>query len=239
MIPLPKPRLSRASTRLFEETIVFTHHFGGHGASTKRHQDFVNELGYDCVSFTLTCDWQPSYRAHLREIWKTQLRHVLDEVAGPKILYTFSSPSITTADILANEPRADIRAWICDGGPFLETFHCLKNYYREQTRLPAWGQWAAATVGYFVIGGWGLPAAVREWMKNISPEIGILSIRAGQDKLVPEHAIDAFFASGDDLHLEKFELPSAEHLEGLKNFPSEYKPRVKEFLLPYSRAIKV
>jgi hypothetical protein len=216
---------------------VFTHHFGGHGSSTKRHQDFVNELGFDCVSFSLDCEWKPSMRMSLREVWVAQLTHILDQVPGDKILYTFSSPSMVTPQVLIEGHRTDIRAWICDGGPFLDLFHCFQNYYKHQKDFTGVMNRVAASLGYVVIGAVGLSRRVRRWMAAFPPDVPVLSIRAGHDHLVSERAIDSFFAAGAQMNLQKVAIPEAEHLEGLKNFPNIYKPAVKEFLTTYAQTL--
>ena len=221
-----------AKTRSFQETIVFTHHFGGQSSSTRRHQEFVNQLGFDCVSFNFRYNEIP-----WGKFWKRQLLQVLDEVPGDKIIYSFSSPSVATASAIVDEGRKDIKAWITDGGPFLEAFDCLVNYFRCQTILPRPFQIFGGAAGYVLMGAFGYEARVKNWMANFPKEVSILSIRSGQDKMVPVRAIDAFFATDRNLDIEKFELFKAEHLEGLKNFPALYKPRVKDFLLKHAHAI--
>lgn len=238
MIDYPKPRLSRARTRSFKETIVFIHHFGGHGASTKRHQEFVNELGFDCVSFTLDCEWKPSMDMTLREVWAEQLSSVLDQTPGDKIIYSFSSLSMTVPYVLVEDGRRDIRAWICDGGPFLEMFHCFQNYYTYQKKLTGFENYLATVIGYVVIGAVGLGRKAKHWLQNFPPDFPVLSIRAGRDKLVPARAIEKFFVGAKGLKLQRLEIPEAQHLEGLKNFPEVYKPVVKDFLLKHASPLK-
>ena len=238
MIEYPKPRLSRAETRLFKETIVFIHHFGGHGASTKRHQDFVNEIGFDCISFTLDCEWKPEMDMTLREVWCEQLTSVLDQTPGDKIIYSFSSLSMVVPQILVEDGRKDIRVWVCDGGPFLELFHCFQNYYTYQKNVTGFKNVVSTSVGYVLMGALGLNHKVRRWMKSFPATLPVLSIRAGHDKLVPVRAIEKFFAAGTQMNLLKFEIPEAEHLEGLKTFPNIYKPVVTEFLFRYGTRTK-
>jgi len=230
MIEYPKPRLSRAETRLFKETIVFIHHFGGHGASTKRHQDFVNEIGFDCISFTLDCEWKPEMDMTLREVWCEQLTSVLDQTPGDKIIYSFSSLSMIVPQVLVEDGRKDIRAWVCDGGPFLELFHCFQNYYTYQMNVTGFKNVVLTAIGYILMGAVGLNQKVRRWMRAFPTDVPVLSIRAGHDKLVPARAIEKFFATGTKMNLQKFEILEAEHLEGLKSFPDIYKPVVRDFL---------
>jgi hypothetical protein len=238
MKPPQKPRWHRAKTRLFEETIVFTHHFGGHGASTKRHQDFVNALGFDCVSFNLAKDWRTLKLETFRQAWVKQLTGILDQVPGPKILYTFSSPSLATPEVIVDEKRNDIRAWICDGGPFLQMLHCFQNYYRYQANLTGALNQLAAVFAYGIVGCIGLESKVHQWMRDFPKDIPILSIRSGHDKMVPLSAIDEFFAGTSHLNFQKLEIAEAEHLEGLKHFPGIYEPTVRNFLEKISTPYK-
>ncbi len=62
----------------YEELIVFVHFFGGNKLSMRRHVDFVNELGFDALTFNLSFDqnfWlrklpvSRTKRFGLRHIW--------------------------------------------------------------------------------------------------------------------------------------------------------------------------
>jgi pimeloyl-ACP methyl ester carboxylesterase len=233
----PSLHYHRAAKKSFQETIVFTHHFGGHHPSTKRHQDFVNELGFDCVSFDLNCKAPSSIFSTFRSDWVAEVRDVLNQLPGEKIMYTFSSPSMATLGAIADGPRRDVRVWICDGGPFFQAYQCLKNYYIYQTKIPSALRDLVTSIAYLRIGAVGYETTVKRWFREFPPGVPILSIRAGQDKLVPVSAIDGFFAAGEHLQLHKLELSQAQHLEGLKTFPDAYKTGVKQFLLRYARAI--
>jgi pimeloyl-ACP methyl ester carboxylesterase len=228
----------RAARKMFQETIVFTPHFGGNHATTKRHREFLNELGFDCVSFDLTFR-HPLKLTMFINIWSNEIEEVLNAVPGNKIMYTFSSPSVATLAAIVEGKRKDVRAWITDSGPFFQVFHCLKKFFTYITPIAPAKRDLVTAVGFVQIGGIGFESRVKRQFEKFPREIPILSIRAGKDRLVPIAAIDAFFAAGENLNFQRFELPEAQHLEGLKVFPDLYKARVKEFLLQHARAINV
>jgi hypothetical protein len=247
-------RLTKAPQRKFRETIVFLHHFGGNRSSSKRHQELVGKLGFDSISFNLSYNALPNWKSplvalrnlmksaqekNLVTIWSEELNALLNEIEGPKILYTFSSPSTAALQTLAEEQRQDVKGWICDGGPFLDLYNCLLRYYREETMLPRWLHPVGAAMGYHLFGGYTFSRRTQEWLANFPKDLPILSIRSGQDRLVPVGAILDFFARGNaKLPLEVFLLPSADHLEGLKKFPTVYEARVAEFLYANSFALE-
>jgi len=234
--PVPALTYSRATHQNFEETIVFTHHFGGSHATTKRHQDFVNDLGFDCVSFDLNCAKIPVYKTFF-QVWREEIHGVLNAVPGNKIIFSFSSPSAASLATIIDGNRKDVRAWITDGGPFFDTFNCLENFYRFITPVAPWKLELMTAAAFVKIGGIGYKSRVRRQFESWPADIPILSIRTGNDRLVPIPAIDKFFAAGQNLPLQTFEITEAQHLEGLKNFPDLYKHAVKEFLLKHARAI--
>jgi hypothetical protein len=71
---------------------------------------------------------------------------------------------------------------------------------------------------------------ITQHLKALPKHFPILSIRGWQDQLVPPSAIEKAFAGHDQIDLEILNLPQGDHMDGLKNFPEAYKPRVEEFL---------
>lgn len=244
--PLPHDgRWQPAAERKFKETIVFVHHFGGNRSSTKRHQHFVNQLGFDSVSFNMGYNSAPIWKSPWREFgrligqsklgswqtaWTQDLIDVLNAVPGDKIAYSFSSPSISVVRAIVLEKRRDIKAWVCDGGPFLKVYWSLLKYYHFQTKLPRWAHPLGAALAHVLVGAVGLTVRTRRWMQQFPPDIPILSIRAGRDRLVPSASIAEFFAAYTGAKLQILELPEVDHLEGLKNSEKNYTAVVGAFL---------
>jgi pimeloyl-ACP methyl ester carboxylesterase len=226
--PLPHKGLwSRAETKRFAETVVFLHHFGGHRSSTHRHQKFVNTLGFDCVAFNLPSQIRSLSTFH--EIWARQLSDILDAISGPKILMSFSTPSLAAFEVIGRLKRSDIRAWVCDGGPYLNPI-CVRNYYWHHIQAPLWLATIEGAIGYVLLFGLGFRKRVQQGFEGFPKDFPVLSVRAGQDMLVPERYIEEFFDLGKNIHLQVLQIPDAAHLEGLKSFPDVYGPRVKKFL---------
>jgi pimeloyl-ACP methyl ester carboxylesterase len=236
-------RLRRAPDKRFAPTVVFLHHFGGNRGTTRRHQDMVLEMGFDCYSFNLSANVIPTFEGlrprHLEafrrgviEHWAAELAAVLDGLEGRKILFSFSFPSVTVPALLGPRPRADVTAWICDGGPFIDMWPCMWNLFTyTRPELGVAKRLALTGVSYAAMGGPFYRLGVTGWMHGLDPGFPILSIRSGNDVLVPERAIDGFFAVNPRLRPRKLLLPDASHLEGLKQFPQIYKTAVADFLI--------
>jgi hypothetical protein len=237
-------RWQKAKNRKFDETIVFVHHFGGNRSTSKRHQEFVNDLGFDCVAFDLAFNSPPTIPQMLKfitnflfnplskiwlDVWIDQINDIPDAVPGKKILYSFSTPSAAAPGVIVEKKRQDVTAWVTDGGPFLDAWKCLGNYYRHQTKLTPHAQKIGTAVGYALLGQIGFEKRVNKWMRDFPAQIPILSVRSGRDKLVPVSAIDLFFHEKKK-NLEVFEISESEHLEGLKTFPEKYRSVVGQFL---------
>lgn len=235
--------------REFEETVVFVHHYGGNRASTKKHADFVSALGFDSVCFTLGTPYRPDWlkgtplgelRLGLRERWKNEIGRVLDAIPRPKIVYSFSFPSAPAAAAMAERNAEDVRAWICDGGPFLMPIQCFWNYYTHHEPTKAlWLRSARVAAGMAALGMWSLKDDLHKALEKLPPGFPALSIRYWQDQLVPIAAIDEAFAGNHRLKLETLTLPEGGHLEGLQRHPEEFKPRVAQFLKRHASPLKV
>ncbi|MGE0528815.1 MAG: alpha/beta fold hydrolase [Bdellovibrionales bacterium] len=230
-------RLRHARDKRFAATVVFIHHFGGNRSSTRRHQDMVLDMGLDCFSFDLSFNRTPkwtllnSLSENALESWTRELELVLNALPGDKILYSFSFPSTSVPTLLARRPRTDIKAWICDGGPFLEPWRCLWNYfiYAEPTpRLTK--RFLLTCYSYVFIGGPLYETRIHDSVSRLDPGLPILSVRSGRDVLVPERAIDRVFKVNPRLNLNVLRLPEAPHLEGFKQQPEKYTAAVREIV---------
>ncbi len=242
----PKIHWSQSASPRFEESILFIHHYGGNAQSTRRHQEFLNRIGYHCASITLSFnqwkEWQlkvpisKDRSLGLWRIWADEIEDTLDNIPGNKIIFSFSSPSSSVALALGRRQQKDVKAWICDGGPFFNMWSCLWNYFTHESpiknRLIRAGVTTSA-LQFFM--GLKFEDDFKKSLRKLPAGFPILSIRAWQDKLVPMKAIEAAFENQEHLHLETLALPEAEHLQGLKMFPEIYEPRVENFLSKYSR----
>ena len=219
--------------------MVFVHHMWGSHKTTRRHQNLVNELGFNCVSFDLLFGSKyKKYPLHplvrylpfgVFQLWKMQLHQVLDQLEGTKILYSFSGPSLSSLWVASE--RKDVMKVICDGGPFEQIYSNTRNFFRHEVGLSqSWAQSMASFLGTAV---WGLRPLkkLHKVLDHWPTHIPILSIRGNQDDIVDIDSIRNLFNQHPDLPLTVAELPEGKHLDGLKNFPTPYRNFVQEFLL--------
>jgi pimeloyl-ACP methyl ester carboxylesterase len=232
-------RWLRAKRKQFLETVIFVHHFGGNRTSVKPHQDFLADLGFDSVAFTLSHRSWPGplkntllndVHYKLRHRWQNEIAAILQAVPGPKILFSFSFPSAPAIMAVAERRVPDIQAWICDGGPFLSPLTCFWNYFKFADPTPLWKRGPRMLLGMTSLEFWNLGPELHEALDRLPHDFPVLSIRAWQDQLVPISAIDEAFSGHHNLKLETLTLPEGGHIDGLKRFPEEYKPRVARFL---------
>ena len=129
-----------AQKKKYKETIVFVHHMWGNHKTTWRHYRYLNEKGFDCVSFDLLLgadlknqNWHPEMKYIYKGVfyvWTRQIRSILDSVEGDKIVYAFSGPALSA--IWASENRNDVKKLICDGGPFHEIYRNSRNFFYHE-----------------------------------------------------------------------------------------------------------
>lgn len=232
-------RLHKAAVKAFEPTIVFIHNFGGTHATTRRYQEMVGKMGFDSFSFTLGLCSIPlsleqkreALRVGMIEEWTKELEIVLEALEGPKIVYTFSFPSVTVPALLYRSKRRDVLGWVCDGGPFLNLWQNLWNFYSFQMPIKSRVRRAVKTeTAFFVFGGHTYKQRLKKWVPALDPQFPILSVREGADQLVSQETIDAFFAFNPGLNLRRLVVPQAGHLDGHKKNPEFYADNVGEFL---------
>jgi len=237
---LPFSAEYRASAnRRFQETIVFVHHFGGSRRTVLRHLKLVDQLGFDTVRFDLLFnstkpkDALPitgDLRFGVRHVWADQIESILNALPGRKILYSFSMPSGSALQAIAHRRARDVRALICDGGPFLQMHKCIWNLYQHQYKVENPLLRASFTGASMLLWGMGYKEQMRRALSRIPKGFQVLSIRGWQDPLVPVSAIDEFFQLQSHLDVEVLSLTEAGHLNGLRDFHAEYAPRVQDFL---------
>ncbi len=214
----------------------------------RRHIEWVNSLGYDAVSFDLSFNnfksWvkvplNSSLQFGLRHVWAEEIAKALNSVSEKKILYSFSLPSSGAAEALAERRCTDVKAWICDGGPFLRLFRCFFNYAHHQANLhnPAL-KLPLALTAYQIFPGRNFAEDMNSCLSQFPKGFPVLNIRGWADPLVPPVAIDEVFAPHRHLDFEALALPEGRHIDGLKNHAQEYTPRVENFLKLHSTAHK-
>ncbi len=228
----------RADVKRYKPTIVFVHHMWGSYRTTWRHYRYLNDKGFDCVTFNLLMgsdskkySWHPDLRFFYKGvfyIWTRQIRSVLDHLDGDKIIFAFSGPSLSA--LWACHGRNDILKVICDGGPFHQIYENSRNFFAQEVgiKTPRLNK-LVSFVGTAI---WGykplakLHKVLRVWPKSIS----ILSIRGVRDDIVDIDSIRQVFEPHSDLDISSLELEYGRHLDGMRDFPDQYTRALLPFL---------
>lgn len=227
--------LFRSPNKMYEETIFFVHFFQASKKALLRHIKWVNAEGFDAFAFDLEKFdlMNPPINSNLdiglKYRYTDQIEYLLNELPGNKIVYSFSNPSAAAIEALSRRKCADIKGLICDSGPTAKLIHsvynlCLieKNYSTPR---------ALAMSGFMsLLWDRKLHGGLRQELEKFPENFPILSIRGWKDPLIPPEHIDAIFEPHDHLDWRKLALPEAGHLNGLRDFPKEYKLGVKNFL---------
>jgi hypothetical protein len=228
----------KADRKNFQETVVLVPFFGARRKSLQRHSDFLNELGFDCVDIVLKDSWQEmasnviSSRSKfgLKHVWADQVEGVLNAIPGNKILFSFSNPSASAIEAIARRHATDVKGLICDGGPSSQLWQSMVNYFTHEAPLPFFPAKAFAAAATSFLWHPNFLSIIHEDLKKFPEDFRILSIRGWKDPLITPKMIDQVFEPHQQLDWQKLSLPEAVHLNGLKDFPDEYKPPVTQFL---------
>ncbi len=233
----------KSPNKKHSETVVFVPFFFGKKQQMKRHADFMAELGYDSVIFNLTYKWYnaiPKLKDSIKlgwgikHIWAQEITKILDSIPGDKILFTFSNPTTAALEAIHLRNAKDIKALICDGGPFYDLLKCNWNFFTHEKQVKGLKKlgWNAYARGIWTIDH---EKEIARDLSALPKNFPVLSIRGWLDPLVPASSIEKAFQGHDHLDLEILNLPEGGHLDGLKNFPEVYKPRVSDFLSSISK----
>ncbi len=240
----------KAPSKKFAETVLLVPFFGAERTNLRRHIDLLNELGYDCAAFELRDEWlgvpeslfkqrHKITQGHfgLKHIWTDQIMEILDEIPGPKILFSFSNPSASAIEAIARRKAKDISALIADGGPSGQLWHSMVSFFTHEQPLKTYPLKAAAAALTAFLWHPRFLAVIHDDLNQFPKGFRILSIRGWKDKLISPKMIDMVFEPHKQLEWQKLSLPHGEHLNGLKDFPEEYRPPVIQFLKEVSTPV--
>ena len=243
-----------AAVKKFREVVVIVHHYGGDKHSFSRHVDWLNELGYDVITFDLpvrslshiarSLPFNKNWDFGLRHVWADKIETVLGHLPEEKIIFSFSFSSAAALMAIGQRHAIDVKGWICEGGPFLQVDTGIFNLFSNEDLSPAFlkrisnmkikkyfAKFAAAAIG-----GFGYEKNGKSQLNYLPENFPILSIRSEKDELVKPQMIDQFFnGRSQNQNFAKLELSHAGHLLGLKQEPDIYKNRVQEFLMSVSQ----
>ncbi len=220
----------------FNELVFFVHFYEGSKMQLKRHIDLVNELGFDAFAFNLRSKSSllvnPLSRKKIpgiKHIWADQIVDLLNLLPQKKIVFSFSNPSASAIEAMAERNNIDTVALICDSGPsekFLGSAFHLFQYFKKDGLFSS----LAKTIITPMIWSPFLHSDMHMHLKKFPKGFKVLSIRGWKDALIPPNQIDGTFERHANLDWKKLSLPKAGHLNGLKDFREDYIAGLKPFL---------
>lgn len=234
-----------AAKKAYQETVLFSPFHAGKKLQMRRHVELVQELGFDAVDFEYDTGVlslpnrlvSSQNRLGYKHVWADQVERLFNEIPGRKIVFSFSNPTAGVIEAIARRKAADITGMICDGGPTSRYWTSLVKYFTTEFPVPSLpARWAMATLTtplWTLNPSRGLAADLARFPKNFP----LLSIRGWKDHLIPPQHIDEVFEPHAQLDWRKLSLPEGDHLNGLRDFPEEYRPAVAEFLQQIARPI--
>lgn len=234
-----------APQKQYEELIFFVPFYDGKKPQLKSHVDFVNNLGFDAFIFDLWDFKQSPMRSlfassgqiGLRNIIADQIEVLLNQYKQKKIIYSFSNPSAAAIEAAARRKCHDISAMVCDSGPSAHLLRSTLQLYRRDM-FPN-HKILATAVAMFLATLWNPQRHydLKQYLDQMPQDFPLLSIRGWKDPLISPKDIDQVFEQSTKIDWQKLSLLEAEHLNGLRDYPNEYKPAVTEFLLKHSQPV--
>lgn len=233
----------KAQNKKFEPVIIIVPFYAANKTSLQRHVEFLNEVGFDVVTFHLMKESRTLSKSivsskeliGLKHIWADQIESILNAVPGKKIIFAFSNPSASAFEACVRRNSTDICGIICDSGPTGSILNSMMNYFTYEEPIKFLPFKILASVGISFIWTSDFLNSIKKDLEKIPKDLKILSIRGWKDKIISTSDIDKVFESQKDLNWQKLSLPKAGHLNGLRDFPNEYKPKVIEFLKSISK----
>lgn len=229
--------------------VFFVHFLGGHKKVLKRHIEFVNELGFDAYVFNVNTTWKKySYIPMSKKTKKFGLKHAIaDQIENHlnlfpnyknKIVYSFSNIAACAMEAIArrieNKKAKDVKGMVCDSGPGMDFMSASYNLIKHQFKVTSFISRLVRTP--LVAYGWSpqLNKDIYDDLEKFPKNFPLLSIRGWRDLLITPQSIDEVFEPHKNLRWKKLNLPEGGHINGLRDFPSEYRPAVEDFLSQFN-----
>ena len=236
-----KSRFFPAKIRTSPFLIVLLHHLGGQPEYFKQHLEFLNQAGFDAYIYpaflsgkTRLTDILPttlraSHKLKIVTTWQKELNQHLDSLPQEKIIYSFSLPSL--AALLCASERKDIKALVCEGGPFIQiplgAWRLFTHYEPcENIFLKIYLSLKLS----LAFEGFSLSQKKKKLQRLLPKSLPVLSLQAEQDLLVPPSKISKFFKGIHGIQLTRCFLKKSPHVAGLKTERDFYIKNVLAFL---------
>lgn len=221
--------------------VFFVHFLHGHKKVLKRHIELVNELGHDAYVFNLNDSLKDyHYIPFSRKTKKFGLKHKLAEQIEThlnlfpnyknKIVFAFSNIAACAMEAMIHRGMKDIKAMICDSGPGVSFMSDAYNLIKYEMKVKSFARQIIQTPLFAMAWSPKMNSDIHHDLEKFPNNFPILSIRGWRDQLISPQSIDKVFEPHDNIKWKKLNLPEAGHVNGLRDFPSEYRPGVINFL---------
>lgn len=227
-----------SANKKFKETVLLVPFFQGKKINLKRHIEWLNEIGFDCVFFDLKDEWNEvgfhlinkERKFGLKHMWTEQIEQLLAEISGKKIVFSFSNPSASAIEAIAKRRAEDIAGFICDSGPSGSLNESMIRYFTVEEPIPFYPlKWVASWATTLL---WhpNFKKVIHQDLSKFPIGFRVLSIRGWKDPLITPQMIDQLFEPHQQIDWQKLSLPEAAHLNGLKDYRDQYVGPVSKFL---------
>lgn len=237
--------LFKAKKKKYKETVLLVPFFQGKKVNLKRHIEWLNEIGFDCVFFDLKDEWHEvgfhlftkDKRFGMKHVWTEQIETMLSEIAGRKIIFSFSNPSASAIESIARCGGSNIAGFICDSGPSGSLNESMIRYFSVEEPIPFFPIKWTASWAVTLLWHPNFKKVIHQDLEKFPKGFRVLSIRGWKDPLITPQMIDQLFEPHSQIDWQKLSLPEAGHLNGLKDFRDQYIEPVARFLKEISSSI--
>ena len=126
----------------------------------------------------------------LRHIWADRIEEIIKLTPGEKVIFTLSNPSFSVLDAVARVNANEIKAIICDGGPFFDIYKFYWNLFTHAFNYNFYFRAVQTLLGACYWNTFLYKQAARKYISKFDNKVPLLSIRAEKDILVTEESIE-------------------------------------------------
>lgn len=225
--------------------IILIPFFKGKVKSLEKHIQFFNSIGFSVLTFDypkvdefiLDKPFSKSGNFGLKSVFADQIENILNSIIGPKIIYVFSNPSSSAIEAVYRRSAIDILGMVCDMGPSGSVWSSFMKYYTfQEPQKNQVKKLALAAVGSAL---WGVqtPKELQIHLAALPKGFKVLSVRGWKDELIPPADIDTVFSPHTHLDYRTLNLPEAQHLRGLRDYPGDYCKPTEKFLVELANQV--
>ncbi len=219
--------------------IVLVHHLGGVPEQLKHHIAFLNQNGFDVYSYSAFLSGKSHWNDFLPtmknakegvvKIWSKELEEVLDQFKEDKVIFSFSFPSL--AALLTASKRKDIKALVCDGGPFSHLLLAVWRFFTYHHPIHNIFFKIHLTIQmYLAFKPSLIKSSIKKQLPLLPKNLPVLSLQSLKDRQVPPAYINNCFSKIKHINLNVCQLKHSAHLQGLKTEREFYIKNVLDFL---------